>query len=70
MRNEKATALCKLGIELLSLTKNIYKEAVTVYRAVIHGLRSLIALDVMTPKVLFWFTGQTEHKHFHQVTFF
>ena len=30
MRNEKATALCKLGIELLSLTKNIYKEAAEV----------------------------------------
>ena len=28
--NEKATALCKLGIELLSLTKNIYKEAAQV----------------------------------------
>ena len=28
--NEKATALCKLGIELLSLTKNIYKEAAEV----------------------------------------
>lgn len=49
---------------------NIYKDAAAVYRAVIHGLRSLIALNVMAPKVLFWFTGQTEHKHFHQVTFF
>lgn len=29
--------------------KNIYKEAVTVYRAVIHGLRSLIALDDILP---------------------
>lgn len=29
--------------------KNIYKEAVTVYRAVIRGLRSLIALADILP---------------------